>query len=229
MLLTTTSFWINFPNQIHFNNQAIAVTTGVLAQKITEIVLEYFGIIKGLCLASYGLKELLFDRIKNSVNNHNNCLSHQKQFINEFLLKTEPVLKCIGFHALHGSLYIASGLSSAVAASQQLFQKSLGIPLPLFPILGNSFFLLANLFSLKYHVHLYQEAAKVTKDSPQEEQDSAKILKKSAVLGILNSLSYLMIPLFSILGISLALSLLFGCIAVFTGCIKILYDYFYIN
>lgn len=109
------------------------------------------------------------------------------------------------YFTIHGALFIASGAFGIIGV---VYKHAISV------ILGQGFFLVANLIALEYNGELYRKT-----DNPA--------VKKSALLGILNNLGYIFTVALAWIGVHGAITLLVGCLAVSTGCLKMLYDFLY--
>lgn len=179
-------------------------------------------------LGLFGAKELVYDRVKIKEKIPNLLVKKQadklKIFVKEFLRKREFEKIPFGFHTLHGACYLASGISGLMSSFNlgAAAVSALGIA-------ANGFFLMANVVGLEYNVNLYEQAGGIDlKNAPAYICEAVSRIKKSAVLGIVSNLNYIMVALTALFGLHFALTLCFTGIAIATGCIKILYDYFYL-
>lgn len=200
-----------------------------LVQKLILLVKSLFNIAQWSFVSLYGAKEILFDRVSDfSKTKRPIILTDAKRvnnYLNRVFFKKDSFLGPIKFNVVHGSLYLASGLAGSVAAMHQ--QKWLNAGELAFPLeaTGNCLFGLASLVALIQNVKIYRAAAKVPAYAPPHAQNAASMLKKSSVLGFISSLNYIIGSALLMIGPAAALALLFGCIAVFVGGLKILYDF----
>lgn len=199
-------------------------------QRLVPLVKAHFNSLQWSFVSLYGAKEILFDRVKDIRDIKNpDRVKHAHRVnvqLNKIFLKKDVFIKPIRFSILHGTLYVASGLVGTVAALQK--QGVLNIAAQLqFPleVVGNGLFGLASLVALIQNIRTYRAAAKIPPHAPFYERQAANQLKKSAILGILSSLNYIIGAALILIGPLSSLALLFGCVAVFFGCLKILYDY----
>ncbi len=210
---------------------AVAIVTHQFTKKTIALFKNIFDLMQWSFLCLYGSKEILLDRVKNiSQVRKNHVVVTQAHRVNRYLngifLKKTAFVGPINFNVAHGSLYIASGMVGLAAPIHRLSGK-LNQKLPLLAeTLGNGLFGLASLVALIQNVKIYRAAAKIPSFAPQHARDAALMLKKSAILGIISSLNYIITVALLVMGSAATFALIFGCIAVVTGCLKILYDYF---
>lgn len=216
-------------NQSHLSFYPSAMSEGVhdlktFFKKIVDLAFKYFNILQWSFLSLYGVKEILFDRVK-ELSQPSNKISQRDVFINRIYSQNDHVLGPIRYNQAHGSLYLMSGVAGSFSASHRLGWIKLGnfdVPLE---IVGNCLFCFASFIALIQNIKLYQAASKVSQYAPAYEKEGAEMIKKSAIIGIISSLSYILAAGLLIMGVQATLALLLGCLAVFTGCIKILYDF----
>ena len=195
-------------------------------KKLADFAVVHFNFMQWSFLSLYGAKELLFDRVKDIRQARNPSPSLMNQYLNGVFVRKDKMGGVVPFNVAHGSLYLASGVAGSLAAADRLGwirMGSLTIPLE---IVGNGLFGLASLVALIQNIKIYREACKVSEKNPYHEQEAAQRLKKSAVMGIISTLNYIVAAALLIIGTHASLALIFGCIAVFTGCLKIIYDFF---
>lgn len=177
-------------------------------------------------LSLYGAKELLFDRVKEIRGTKDTQSSLMNHYLNGVFVRKDKVFGVVPFNVAHGSLYLASGVVDSLAAADRLGWVHMGSFTVPFEIVGNCLFGFASLVALIHNIKIYREASKISDKNPYAEQEAAKRLKKSAVMGIISTLNYIIASALLIIGRQASLALIFGCIAVFTGCLKIIYDFF---
>lgn len=207
---------------------AVSLFSTVLT-KIIDFVKTYFNAMQWSFLYLYGTKEILFDNVykKESRGILPTYKDRLNQAINKVFVKNDNVIGNIKFNMAHGTLYTASGVIGFVPALQRLGYLDIGAGL-IVPLeaLGNVVFGFASLVALIQNIKLYKAASKMAKSDSLPEQEAAQMIKKSAVMGIISSLSYILTAITLIFSASTAIAFLFGIIAVITGCLKILYDFF---
>lgn len=111
------------------------------------------------------------------------------------------------FYRTHGILYWTSGIAG-------LYRERL--PATLMNA-DSVLFLSACVTGLCYNIARYRNAA-AENATPEE--------KKSAILGIISNLNYIIGGALNLIGVAASTALVLCCIALTTGAIKILYDYF---
>lgn len=188
--------------------QTIVVAQQV-ACKLIEFAKTYFLFISNLCLVGLGLKDytaVALDR------------KHDLPSIKEFFLNLQAGVLAGDLKLFQGSCFVASGVCGALSFYYPSFFLDFG---------ASGFFLIGNLFALKNNVELYMHGTQLANE--RENQELGKTMMRSAVLGIINNINYVMIPLITAFGGPVAAAIFFGCIAVTTGCIKIVYDYLYLH
>lgn len=180
-------------------------------------------------VALYGIKEILFDRVRDiRLVKQSVIVTHAdrvKQHANSVFLKKDPLLGPVKFNSIHGSLYATAGFVGVGVAMHRQGLIQLGGLLPAFELAGNCLFGLASLVTLIHSIRIYLKASKVPSYAPPHVQESASMLKKSAILGMISSLNYIIATALLIIGNAATFALIFGCIAVATGCMKIFYDF----
>lgn len=208
----------------------VGVDGGQAATKtLVNLVKNFSGILQNSFLVVYGTKEILFDRVRDISKTKNHVIithaTRINHYLNKIFVKKDPFIGPLRFNNAHGLLYIGSGLTGSAAALHKLGWINLGgFGLPL-EIAGNCLFSLACLTALIHNVKIYRAAAKVTPHAPLYKRQAAHMLKVSSVLGIISSLNYIVAASLLVMGPLASLALVFGCIAVLTGCMKILYDF----
>lgn len=198
-------------------------------KKLPVLVKNLFNIMQWSFLSFYGGKEILFDRVRDIRKIKKKIILVKAERINHYLnhifVKKEAFIGRVKFNVVHGSLYVAAGVAGAAAAIHKQGWFDLGsFAFPL-ETLGNSFFCLASLVSLIQNIRIYREACKVPEYAPLHMQEAASILKKSALLGMISSINYMIATALLMMNVAATFALIFGCIAVFTGFLKIFYDF----
>lgn len=233
--LNIQKFGINNP---YFFYKNWKTTTTQTYHLITSLAQTYFNSIQSLFMFSYGSRELFWDSIVKSKQVRFAKINVAKKeiadrihdFVRKFLKIAEKETYPINYYTLHGSLFFSAGVSGCAAALHRLEKINLRNTVNYLEIFSSGAFFLANLASLRYNVKIYRDASQLLAQNAAEHiKKSVDLLKNSAVLGILSNLHYLMIPAIPLLGFSVAVALVFGCIAAFTGGLKILYDFLYLN
>lgn len=199
-----------------------------MAGKLVELFKGFTDISQWSLLSLYGTKEILFDRVRDIHQVKGNDVFMQASkvdiFLNRTFLKKDTFLG-IKFNVAHGSLNIVSGLLGSLAAAHRQGWMNVGnFCLPL-EAAACSLFGFASLIALIRNINIYRAAIKIPEYAPLHVKEAASMLKKSAILGIISSLNYIVAAALLIIGSTATLALIFGCIAVSTGCLKILYDF----
>lgn len=188
--------------------------------KCIEVVRTYFLIISNSCLVGLGFKEIVFEAVRRT---DENPLEPAIRFFHHLW----DEIKSGDIHFLQGASFVLSGVTGVLAISHRLQYIDLKFFAPVCEALGTGFFFIGNLLALVTNVEQYIRASEMTESGDPAQVERGNVLKYSAVAGIINNLSYLMIPTLMLFGAPFACALVFGCIAIFTGCIKILIDYFF--
>jgi hypothetical protein len=192
-------------------------------QKLSEVARDHFNLLQSFCLLSYGGKEVVWDGFIKT--RQTSAAKTQDTVILDcargLLKRIEKGAFPVPFHSLFGSLHLSAGVASGLAA----LQESMALP---FEALSGSLFFIAQIVALRFNVKVYQEASQLSSSIHEHERKAAQMLKKSAVLGIISTLNYMTLPAITLLGGPAAMILIFGCIALFTGCLKVIYDFFYL-
>lgn len=204
----------------------VSNSSKTILKKLVDFAIVHFNFMQWSFLSLYGAKELLFDRVKEIRGTKDTQSSLMNHYLNGVFVRKDKVFDVVPFNVAHGSLYLASGVVGSLAAADRLGWVRMGSFTVPFEIVGNSLFGFASLVALIHNIKIYREASKISDKNPYAEQEAAKQLKKSAVMGIISTLNYIIASALLIIGTQASLALIFGCIAVFTGCLKIIYDFF---
>jgi hypothetical protein len=201
-----------------------------ITKKVIDFVKTYFQFMQWSCLIAYGAKEIIFDKVTDFSKRQQRCIlitpaNRINNFLNRIFVKKEPLLGPIKYNVAHGLLYGVSGILGSAAAMHHLNWINVGSAAVPLEMAGNATFAFASFISLVQNVKMYRAAAKIQDDAPAHEREASGKLKKSAVLGIISSLNYIVAAALLMFDVTAVISLIFGCIAVITGCIKVLYDY----
>lgn len=199
-----------------------------ILNRIYRITMHYFGIIQNAAMAGFGLKEVMIDYIPQQIKIQHNSKDKIPSLVNQAASNNLQNLKSIQiinaeFSLGHGLLYLGTGTVGLVDAAHTLQWLNLGEAQPLVHHATIGLFLFANLFSLEQNIRLYSEAQKL----PQS--PLANKLKISAVLGMINTLGYILSTLSSYFPGLEILYLILTCLALFVGCVKIIYDFFFLT
>lgn len=199
--------------------------------RVYQLSLKHFSLLQSGFVAGFGLKEVLIDFIPGALK----IPPEKKQ--NTFKLIEDRVAECKPLHNIeainkefslvHGCLYFGCGVSGAIEAANQLSWLDLGAAASVFKYMTAGFFLYANLYSLEQNINLYFQAELLEKE--EKHQALAASVKISSVLGILNNLGYIVLSICSLFPTDEILYLIIACLAIFVGCLKIIYDFFFLS
>jgi hypothetical protein len=182
-----------------------------VSSRLIEFAKTYFLFVSNICLVGLGFR----DYTVVALGRQPNFPSVKEFFHNLWIGITSGNLEFI-----QGSCFVCSGISGAL---------SFYYPAMYLDVVGNGLFLVGNLIALMKNIEAYIQAVKLSGSADEVICQQAKRNMLSAVFGILNNINYIMIPFVTVFGGPVALAIVFGGIAITTGCIKILYDYFYLR
>lgn len=190
--------------------------------KLTRVVFDLRHTWQGFYFLSYGIFETLKGRVVIQKNIESPQLIEFSKRINIFVKSWQEIGKKEAFSLIHGALFFKTGLFLSLEGLDYLNIIDLGSFLNPIQSAGAFTFVCAKTLSLQYHVRIFLEAC--------EKKNSEEVFhqKISAITGIIKTLGYLLLILIPLLGGSTALALVFGCIGVTTGAIKVLHDFFYV-
>lgn len=198
-----------------------------LALKVLRFAKEYFFIGQNIFMIFFGVKELIFDRAQ-QLTSPLEGTKIQLTVRRFFLAKEIQEGRSLTNAQMHGIYYSSAGLCGGVASLQTYGWCNLKSAFPVLSGLSDAFFGCANWNNLLYHIRCYQEANLLT-GKGKEEALAAKRIKTSAVLGIISNVNYLISISSFLFGPISWLPIVFGGVAMLTGCIKILYDFFFLE
>lgn len=197
-----------------------------LVLKVSNLIRPYFLLGQNAAVLAFGIKELTWDQ--KAFQDVDLALIRSekiKLFGRNFFLNFKCWIGPFNHSHIHGGLYIASGVCGAFDYAI----RALGLPFELVANFlswaGQATFALANIFSITYYSHVFYKSF-CQPATTAVEQEALKRIRLSAVLGIINNLGYLTAALLSAFGGPVTMALVFGGVALLTGCIKILFDYF---
>ncbi len=178
------------------------------------------------CVGVYGLKEILLDGRKpvHSGPISGSLTTRIKVYCLEYFSRKKSEIVSGQFHIIHGALFLGSGISGSLVALHQLGKIHLAATFAIFNHLEIGLFLAGCLLALYHNVREYTRAIDPASGLSAEQAHQKKL---SAIFGIVSSLNYILWGAFVIFGAHTAVALVFGIIGLTTGCIKILYDYYY--
>ncbi len=183
-----------------------------LVNRIIDFCRTHFKLMESAAFLTLGTKEIVYDN-KRIRKTWPSITSFFRALIEEFKKKD--------FGIIHGALYMAVGITSSIIVAHQYQLLNLTKWIPFLSNTSNGLFIAANIFALNHYGNLYREALF------EKDPVIAGRMRVSAAMGILSSLGYILVPLLTLFGAPIALPIVLGGIAVATGCIKILYDYFF--
>lgn len=192
-----------------------------LLLRIHALSLRYFNLAQNLCVLGFGTKELAWDWAPAMTAPPFSTAALPGRKIRQ---KIKNIYR--EYSLVHGTLYLGSGFSGGLAAAHDLGWLNLGKGAGFCEGIGSGLFLFANLYSLQQNLKLYAQGMKLAQKGDCYSKQLGAKLRLSAVLGIVNNLSYILATLFAVFAAPAALSIALGCFAIFTGCLKILYDFF---
>lgn len=178
-----------------------------IVKSVHYLTTPHFRFLQGLGLCCYGLKEIIFD--SHRAPNTPLCERIRCAFRNCF----NRIQSAPDFFIQHGAFFIGSGLAGALYALQQIQEVPINSFQGILQGCDYGFFCAAALLGLRYNVLNF-----IYTSDPRE--------KKSAILGMISNLNYLFWCLCPLLGLSATLTVIFCGIALSTGCLKIIYDFF---
>jgi len=198
-----------------------------IALKVLHFAREHFFAGQNMFMILFGLKELIFDRAQPWTK----PLAGTKvqQAVRAFFRRIEGSEgRSLTNAQMHGIYYSSAGLCGGAASLQTYGLCDLKKGFPALSGLSDAFFGCANWNNLLYHVRCYQEA-NLLMGRGKEEEIAAKRIKTSAVLGIISNVNYLISISSFLFGPLNWLPIVFGGVAMLTGCIKIIYDFFFLE
>lgn len=194
--------------------------------KIVLIAQKHFHLGENSFMTAYGLKEMIFD--KPQTKPLNTSATAVQQVVYHFFQARQIDVAPFSPSQMHGIYYISAGLLGGITTLQSYGIADLGLASPLLSSLSHTFFGCANWHNLLYHVQCFHDADLLASDRSQPTQEAVRRIKASAVLGIISSVGYLATLAASLFGPFAWIPMIFGGVAMLTGCIKILYDFFWL-
>ena len=219
------SFSINSSQASFFEN--IYTKIQQIISKVIGIVKTYFLEIQYFFMALIGIKEIIFDGPK-KIQIHPSATNVQ-QVVHQFFQQKQEWIGPLSSAQVHGICYTASGTLGGVASLHTHRLIDLGKAFPVVSGLAGVFFGSGNLSNIFYYVECYQQAEQLAKGDEPHLKEAARRIKLTSVLGIINSLGYLITLASCLFGPIAWLPMVFGGIAMLTGCINIIYDFFFLN
>lgn len=181
------------------------------SSKIIEFAKTYFLFISNICLVGLGFRD--YTAVALGAKPAPPSFS---EFFNNFF---QGILSG-NLKIIQGSCFVVSGVTGAITFFN---------PSSLLAASSSTLFVAGNLLALASNIETYIQAVRLSESHDSADQKRARSMMYSAILGMINNINYIMVPLVTLFGGPVALAIFFGGIAVTTGCIKILYDYFYLR
>lgn len=125
---------------------------------------------------------------------------------------------------IHGTLFITSGIYASLSALHELKLIDLKTQKVAINMWGDLFFVAANIAAIKHNVELFKKAFN-TISSNHSQEAHRHFVMRSAAIGIVSNLCYITTALVPVIGLTSGYALVFGCTAVSTGGLKIVFDY----
>lgn len=194
----------------------VSLGTNQAIIKVFEFAQKYFGISSSAALTIMGSKVIWIDKPK-SYGIASPFKNPIERLLNNFRSYVE--IEDRKKYVLQGIFFVGCGVTSATLSFHDLGLFDLGRSVPFLNFFSNGSFLLAHLLALELNVKNYHRALN-TVDAGESRQ-----LKLSSLAGILSNLNYIFFATLSLLGVGGAITLVFGCVGCFFGCIKILVDF----
>jgi hypothetical protein len=175
-----------------------------LLQRAIQSIRPHFWLLRNVATCTMGTKEMVLDRATTppspvSITQIRSIRDPIVWLIQKIWLSHQYARE---FYSLHGLLFFTSGAAGLYGG---YFHRAAAIAI------SEGAFVLANLVALKYHITLYR----YTTDSSE---------KKSALLGILSNVGYIISQAMLLIGFHATLALVVCCLALTMGGIKIFYD-----
>lgn len=203
---------------IPFESVGVQADSSQLTYIVDEAI-KALAMIQSAFLFTYGAKEIFFDSRQFQEKVWGGRLCAVSQAI--FGIFGDNETSAHDYYLIHGTLFLTSGAYFALSSLHCYQCLDLYGCLDELHLAAETLFVAANIVALKFNMQLYMHA----KSSHAE---NAAILR-SCVIGIVSNLFYILAEATRLFGFSTALALVFGCIAVSTGGVKIIYDFFYAN
>ncbi len=187
--------------------------------------------LQSLGVLTYGLKEVVLDAaIPQWRAKRHSKLNPVDQKIHSMSLASLPKPNPKPFWrqelVLHGLLFVQSGLFGLAAAVRRHKLIQFGKIGALFDPLSRAYFLLANLLALRQSLLRFQRAKMLEKNPETFSPHEILSLKRSAVIGILAAIDYILLTAVAVIGFSSAILFFIAGLAATTGCLQVIYDFF---
>jgi hypothetical protein len=200
--------------------------------RIYQLTVKHFSLLQNACVTGFGFKELLIDYIPQQINLNKHKNETGFSLIEKTAKKKENHLQRIQainteFSFVHGLLYLGTGVSGGMVAAHELQWVNLGASLPYFHYAAAGLFLYVNFYSLEQNIKLFYHADQLLNEELY--QELAQRIKVSSILGIINNIAYIITTICSFIPAQEILYLVLACFSIFTGSLKIIYDFFFLN
>ena len=195
----------------HFFNRAI--TEGAsLYRKIEPMIYPNFAAVCGTFYCGYGAIELLQSQTNSQTQRITAVSQKTLSNSNEFL-------------DLHGTLMMATGISSILEALNGFGVINYGELSNFICGAGSAFFLYANIFALEENIRAYQGLKAIELENAVLDQNKHNWQKFSAVWGIMSNIGYITATSALLFSAPTAIALTIGVVAAFSGGLKIVSDF----
>lgn len=173
-----------------------------IARKVWELKLQHLVLLQKGFISLCGVKELAVDRVH--YNRAEQLLNHPERRLTEqafqYLYSSHKTNR--EFYEVHGFMFAGSGVMGIFAV---LFKMNT------LEAISNGLFTFSNFIALQYHIILIRNSTE-------------QHIRKSAAIGIVSNLGYIISSALITMGPWPTLALIFGILAVCAGSIKIIYD-----
>lgn len=200
-----TSSFVNFYNTA----KSFASAKTVLLGKIFGVITPYVKVGSASTLCAQGISEISMHAFPN----HpiiKTCLNGLHEI-------ETPTKK---YQQIHGASLLSSGILNII---DYTIDTRFDRPFPFIGTASSILFIYANILSLEENIRIYRGARKLM-DTKQNEEGIR--LCRSAILGIINSLGYIVSNILLELGRGTPLAIVLAMIAAFIGAVKVVYDLF---
>ena len=200
-----------------------------IVQKVTEVSLYYFDVLRQSCFFVLGADEFY----RQGIQMHDKLKEEQVLAIKvhgTFFSRVHYLLKDAEKHILRGAFFLGSGIFGTITALHRLkgVESSHLHVHQILSNVANGLFLAANIISLHICYQQFQEAKRILDRSKDiAECVSATRACESAILGMLSSIGYIIVGGMYVLGGPTTWALVLGCVSTFTGALKAIYDWYY--
>lgn len=219
-------------NSVRAINHPAEITSKASAGNgLSHLFGQLFNMGTGLCLAVYGVKEILLDshpnwfRIKAGPNSPK-IVQKVAKAVDWMLamIRNQPanLLDKLRF-TTHGLLMIGTGVATSVSALHRLGAFSVGAALPIFDITAGALFIVGNLIYLEYNIEKFIENVKNI-SSAGANKKLVIMQSIAAAIGIVSNLTYIAASIATLATAPFLYPLVLGLIGLFTGGLRILIE-----